>query len=445
VVAGCCVVTLLSMVAATWYGLSQTRRVMVQQVRAAERLLADERADALARTVDQSHERLRSLARQPAVSAALLAPTSEALEALLSTAMSLPGVARLEAYDVAGRRVAATDGPAPAGPEQLVFPADTRHDAYVVLAADIVDATGRGVGRIVETMSIRALLPEFATMTSMASGLVTLARVDGTVLLSARPKPAPVLTGEPLVAAVQARRPAVLSYRSPMLGRRRIAAVAPVPGGDMAVIAGADESEAYQPARQLTLRLAAVVAVTMLVATVTALVVTGSIRRGRRQLEAERAVAEQLARVDPLTAVGNRRAFDAMLEDVRDTDLQAQVVVIDLDDFKELNDTLGHVAGDRALRAVADALVERVRDTDTIARVGGDEFVVVQTSTSRRDHDLADRVHEALAVTTVDDHPVRATIGYAAGAAATIELLVVDADADLYRNKRARNVGRTTR
>jgi diguanylate cyclase (GGDEF)-like protein len=444
-VATCCVVTLLSVVAATWYGLAQTRHVMVQQVRAAEKLLADERANALARTIAQNHDRLRSLGRQPALAAALLAPTTGALAAALEAAKTLPGLVRAEAYDGEGRRLAATDGPTPSDRDQVVFPAGTRHDAYVVLSADIVDVDGRGVGEIVETMSIRALLPEFATMTSMASGLVTLARDDGTVLLSARPEPGTALAGDELLAAVRSRQPSVLSYRSPTLGRRRIVAVSPVPGTAMAVIAGADESEASLPARQLTMRMAAVVALTTLLATLTALLVAGAVRRGRRRLEAERADAEQLARLDPLTAVGNRRAFDAMLEQVRDSDLQAQVVVIDLDDFKELNDTLGHVAGDRALRAVADALVERVRDTDTIARVGGDEFVVVQTSTSRREHDLADRVHDALAVTAVDDHPVRATIGYATGAAATIERLVVDADADLYRNKRGRNVGRTIR
>lgn len=89
----------------------------------------------------------------------------------------------------------------------------------------------------------------------------------------------------------------------------------------------------------------------------------------------------ELAYRDPLTGIANRRAFDADLQ--REWALAARgevdsfLVVADIDDFKALNDRLGHLAGDRALQGFADALAGAARGTDVIARIGGDEFAVL--------------------------------------------------------------------
>jgi diguanylate cyclase (GGDEF)-like protein len=96
--------------------------------------------------------------------------------------------------------------------------------------------------------------------------------------------------------------------------------------------------------------------------------------------EREDALAD-LALYDALTGLPNRALLDerlalAMARVARHRTLCA-VVFLDLDDFKEVNDTHGHAVGDRLLSAVADRLQRHVRATDTIARVGGDEFVVV--------------------------------------------------------------------
>ena len=90
---------------------------------------------------------------------------------------------------------------------------------------------------------------------------------------------------------------------------------------------------------------------------------------------------ESLALKDPLTGLANRRLLAermsiALVHAHRNTSTMA-VVYMDLDGFKEINNTLGHSAGDALLKMVARRLVETVREEDTVARLGGDEFVIV--------------------------------------------------------------------
>ncbi|WP_149204043.1 diguanylate cyclase domain-containing protein [Actinotalea subterranea] len=104
-----------------------------------------------------------------------------------------------------------------------------------------------------------------------------------------------------------------------------------------------------------------------------------------RQRETLLAEVQRLSLEDPLTGLANRRALTAHLESLLERDAQADdvgVVFLDLDGFKEVNDTHGHSVGDQYLAAVAQHLAARVRRQDYAARVGGDEFVVVV-------HDLA--------------------------------------------------------
>ncbi|MFM1987314.1 MAG: hypothetical protein RJA99_271 [Pseudomonadota bacterium] len=116
-----------------------------------------------------------------------------------------------------------------------------------------------------------------------------------------------------------------------------------------------------------------------------------------RTLRRHYRASEERAATDALTGLPNRRAFDALLEaeiDVRRRHGGAfSLALIDLDRFKALNDTMGHAAGDLALRLVSDTLSARVRASDAAARLGGDEFIVLLRNAQARD---SERIGETL-------------------------------------------------
>jgi diguanylate cyclase (GGDEF)-like protein len=98
---------------------------------------------------------------------------------------------------------------------------------------------------------------------------------------------------------------------------------------------------------------------------------------------------------DPLTGLANRALFHERLETALARG-EAAVLYVDLDDFKPINDTLGHAAGDEVLRIVARRLAACVRETDTVARLGGDEFALLLAAPERAE-EVAERVHAAFA------------------------------------------------
>lgn len=97
---------------------------------------------------------------------------------------------------------------------------------------------------------------------------------------------------------------------------------------------------------------------------------------------------EQHANIDSLTGLYNRRWIDAYFERLlrrnreQDTCSKIAVLLADVDHFKQFNDEHGHLAGDQALRCVADALKDNVRPTDIVARYGGEEFLIILPNTS---------------------------------------------------------------
>ena len=100
-------------------------------------------------------------------------------------------------------------------------------------------------------------------------------------------------------------------------------------------------------------------------------------RRLNLRLQDAKTAAEEKSFTDTLTGLKNRRAMDLVLNRLLATGEQFAVMHMDLDYFKEVNDTLGHAAGDRVLLSVAKVMVEETRDSDCVARVGGDEFIVI--------------------------------------------------------------------
>ncbi len=161
----------------------------------------------------------------------------------------------------------------------------------------------------------------------------------------------------------------------------------------------------------------------------------------RRLLGVER----ELARSDPLTGLLNRREFhdivEAELERSRRYAHPLTLVYLDLDGFKACNDALGHAAGDRQLRRVADAIRVSVRRIDTAARLGGDEFGVLLPETDALAARAAGlRLLGALRATGPGGtRPLTASIGVVTCRTMpeSVEAIVAAADALMYEVKRS--------
>jgi len=138
-----------------------------------------------------------------------------------------------------------------------------------------------------------------------------------------------------------------------------------------------------------------------------------------------------MAERDSLTGVSNRRAFDAALERAAQTREPYALILIDLDDFKRINDEQGHPAGDEVLREVAAAAAGIARKGDTVARIGGDEFAVLAPGAGasgvlRLLRELRDAI----------EFPATLAAGLVPDDALTPEELVAHADARLLAQKR---------
>ena len=425
-------------------GTAAFRRVgsaMVRQVQQADQFLADERARELANTIEQAELRLRDSATRPLVVDAVERADVAVLQLAVAHAANAPGVRRLTISGVAGEVLYAhTSDRMLLVPRTQIVPAADHRDARLQTVVDIRSSDDRLLGRLHQELSIGALLPGFASETSMVSGLVTLVSIDGRVLMSARPGRPRVSAPAVLDAAASGRR-RLVSYYSPSLQSDRLAAVSPVSGTTTAVIAGADEAEAYGPARRLLLELGLISAGGLSVALLLLTIIGVVLRRRRRHLEVAGAASRLLAMTDPLTGVGNRRALEQALIDARDAGRAAQLISIDLDDFKRLNDTFGHATGDGALRRAADAMRLLVRDGDVVARLGGDEFVILQTFDGPpRESLVADRLRHALQAIVIDGYgPLRVSVGSAnATSPVGLDHLMDVADEALYADKRSR-------
>ena len=179
-----------------------------------------------------------------------------------------------------------------------------------------------------------------------------------------------------------------------------------------------------------------------LVAVPILLVAAGVVVHLRERLTAAVDQVAAQAVTDALTGVGNYRLLESRLSYEiarhRRNGSPLSVVVLDLDDFKQVNDTLGHPIGDELLRQVADVLRRTVREQDTIVRQGGDEFCVVAPETGADDAQaLTDRIKQGLCELVADGEPLSASAGHATfpDDAPSAELLLARADLEQRRDK----------
>ncbi|AVL54717.1 GGDEF domain-containing protein [Roseobacter denitrificans] len=168
-------------------------------------------------------------------------------------------------------------------------------------------------------------------------------------------------------------------------------------------------------------------------------------RRLNERLQVARVEAEELALTDTLTGLKNRRALDQELSALLHQGTPFALMHIDLDFFKAVNDTLGHAAGDYVLQRVAAIMNHETRKVDVVARVGGDEFVILIKGTENHAHieRIAGRIIRKLQNPMHFENEVCQISGSIGTVVAgdyiepTADLLFADADAALYAAKHA--------
>ena len=159
---------------------------------------------------------------------------------------------------------------------------------------------------------------------------------------------------------------------------------------------------------------------------------------------AEIARLQELAETDAVTGIANRRSFDReirrrLLEQQRDG-RGFSLVIIDIDDFKAINDRFGHTAGDRLLQTFASAVSRNLRGSDIVARVGGDEFGIILPGAGQDQagHAVQRLLHDTREVLQSENHglPVGISAGVCQAAPGmTVEQIIDLADRAMYRAK----------
>jgi len=157
-----------------------------------------------------------------------------------------------------------------------------------------------------------------------------------------------------------------------------------------------------------------------------------------------------LSTIDPLTVINNRRGFfeavNQRLVTIRHFDLEYAVLMIDIDNFKNVNDRYGHVVGDEVIKSVAQRIYGQIREKDVLGRFGGEEFVVFLMDISKESaFNLAEKIRLEMAsfFHTISGFQIRVTISvgfsHSRGANSTLDRLLTESDQAAYA---AKNSGR---
>ncbi len=160
------------------------------------------------------------------------------------------------------------------------------------------------------------------------------------------------------------------------------------------------------------------------------------------ELQSANVLLQQQVHTDALTGLSNRAGLRRHMASLADTEEAIEVIYIDLDGFKAINDDCGHAAGDAILATVGERLNRIVRSGDCAARLGGDEFAVIASGESRQISGLSDRISEAFETPVLlSDREIRigASIGsHCAESGVDLAIAMRLADAAMYDQKRRR-------
>ncbi|KUO77377.1 MAG: hypothetical protein APF77_12090 [Clostridia bacterium BRH_c25] len=151
------------------------------------------------------------------------------------------------------------------------------------------------------------------------------------------------------------------------------------------------------------------------------------------------------ANMDSLTGICNRRCLFAKLPEILKVEFPVSLMMIDIDNFKRVNDTYGHSAGDEFLKRFAEILKSNTRSTDIVARLGGEEFAVVMPQTCCENvFKMAERIRQTIEAETFIFDSVTDKITVSIGIATTklpihTECFLKYADGALYKAKETKN------
>ncbi|GGN92368.1 GGDEF domain-containing protein [Saccharibacillus kuerlensis] len=171
-----------------------------------------------------------------------------------------------------------------------------------------------------------------------------------------------------------------------------------------------------------------------------------SLTKSQQDMIVDKAVSQRLLKTDALTQLYNHGTFYEYLEDLVDqcrrNGLQIQVAVLDIDNFKKINDTYGHLIGDMVLKEVSIRLGMAISPNDFAARYGGEEFAIIFTEkTIEESASYAEIIRAAVQganYSYMGNHPVTISVGMAGYESDdTAETMFAKADAALYRAKRS--------
>jgi diguanylate cyclase (GGDEF)-like protein len=161
----------------------------------------------------------------------------------------------------------------------------------------------------------------------------------------------------------------------------------------------------------------------------------------REKLESQTERLQSLASTDELTNLLNRREMNCrsvlLLEQAMRSKQSVALLIIDIDNFKVVNDTFGHLEGDRVLKELGQRLKHFGRQTDLISRYGGEEFLIMMPDTNKADTlSFCQRLHLLIAEIKVGNRPVTASIGASLSTAkTTFTDLFAQADNAVYEAK----------
>lgn len=316
-----------------------------------------------------------------------------------------------------------------------VVPSAARAVPVVAFAAPYDTAYGRRVLSGAFDVSTTPLAAHLRNALPFARGEVYVLDAAGSLVASNLPSAGPVRTLEMTDPAL----PDTDQGRYLRGDQARWFTTTAVPGSSLRIVASVPESDLYGPLNGTTVWLPWVVVVALALASLYTVHVLFALHRSREDYLA-------LARIDPLTGISNRRELSAMAEvalaDARRSGETVAVLMLDLDRFKNINDTRGHESGDEVLRVASARMRNALREGDLMGRWGGEEFVALLPATTLPQAMLiADRVRAAIADSPIsmgsnDAVTITASVGCAITVNERVDQVIGRADKAMYLAKR---------